>query len=428
MANATSNKLNLELISRGLNEFRDFLSRYRYPVLLNLIMCVCSAVIVGQFSLTVDIFATESIVKNDFAVYYQFSRYFFQGRLPEIYDDALILEAGTYQFRYLPSFLLVMAPFAAMNSLVVSYYFFTLVSFVFNLVSVFFIEKIATRISPGIKFRRYVWLFLILFAHLNNYPAGQPNSFVLVCVVLSLHYYLQGKDAIASICLGLSIIMKPVAYAVILFMVITSKKRAIKRAFFALAPLAFDALVFLLFPHLISGFISRNLGEEPQNMGSQSFINSIIFTFGGDAKILFVVLFAIFAMVGYWKISKTASAENKTILSFSLGILMAFLIQPQLWTFSLVFLYPILILMAALIEKRKLGIYWRLCVLYNCIVNYPILLYIVPLHGWVFAVVYVLMVITAIMPVLFEIFFLMYIPNVEGGVKPIAPAQPLVTS
>ncbi|MEX2683495.1 MAG: glycosyltransferase [Candidatus Sigynarchaeota archaeon] len=356
-----------------LAELWGFIKQYKIPILANLVICVVTIFVMVQCCLLNNWFKIENITKNDYAVYYEFSRFLMQGRLMEIYDDSLIIEAGTYQFRYFPTFLVLMVPFAVIGDLAISYAVFCISSFGLNVVSIYLIVRTIQKYKPGTNIAKYIWLFLLSFPQLSNYATGQPTSFVLFCIAASFYYYFNDKERQASILLGISMIFKPMMYGIIIFTVLTSRsiKQAIKRGFYSVLPLWIDACLFIAFPSLFQGFLRRNLGEGGSfQFSSLSFINWLVFMVGGYTAILFVTIAGIFIIAGYWYIHKATVTEQRILLSFILGALLFFIIQPQLWMASLVLLIPLLPIAVVLLEKKGENYCWLLCNIYNVASTY----------------------------------------------------------
>jgi len=141
----------------------------------------------------------------------------------------------------------------------------------------------------------YISIYLMSLPNFFNYILGQINLYVTLLILLSLYIYLKYNgmkwELIASILLGISIIIKPITIFMIPFILIIhydlisrKLKFDVTRSFIRLIgivlPLSLNLIMFLILPNLLDGFIEANFtSSEPSQINHSFSITKLIINF-----------------------------------------------------------------------------------------------------------------------------------------------------
>ena len=280
---------------------------------------------------------------NDFSIYYYTSKTFFESDPTLIYNAEYMFETySVLAYRYLPAELFVFYLFVPFG-LNIAYVIFSAISYVLNLLSAFFLYRIAKKIlKEGWEvMRKYIIVFFLMTFHFSNYMTGQVSAIIAFCVTASIYFYFSKRIALSSLFIGLSFFFKPISAFVIIFSILaSSKSHVLKRIIFIVIPLIPDAILFLTNRGLISGFIKLNFVDLNETSVTPSISFSNLFnTFGVSST--WVMIFGIVFLVSSWFfISK--HVKDKGFFAITYGILCHFLIMSAVWDTQVLFLYPVL--------------------------------------------------------------------------------------
>ena len=215
----------------------------------------------------------------------------------------------------------------------------------------------------------YICLFLIGVPQLFNYILGQINLYVTLFILLSLFIFIKYSDIkwqlIASIILGISIIIKPTTVFMIPFIILLGydyeKKKfkleftkSLVRLLGVILPLLLNLILFFIYPNLLNGFLTANFTGSETVLLNHSFsvtkIISNMFLYLGVPSdelsvlpIFLVVLLVIGGLSFIFYIFRRSNV-NSMIVGYLFGILIMFLAYFDTWDHHLLQIAPILII------------------------------------------------------------------------------------
>jgi len=347
----------------NLKPFKQCAKSFRVPIMINAIMLVCmvSFVVINQLSGFV--FPGG---RNDYQIYYYAARTFFNVDPLRLYDAAFFQAAYNLSpYRYFPAELVFFYPFTFMDSMQ-SYVVFSVICFFFSLATIYTSAKIlgilgmATDASDPFSKKNSSWKYLAMFFmvafQLTNYGMGQLSSYVAFFSVLGLYFFLKGNEMAGSIMVGLSIVFKPVAIFIVLFLLMERDiKRLIKRVFFIALPLLADAIIFLVNLDLLRSFIALNLNELGLSRfvldPSLSFSYFISVLFQLPTSYVFIAATGACAIAGILLLRKSRDSNQRIVFSFIFGMASFFIAQPDIWETQLLYLYPFLAIAFTFMER-----------------------------------------------------------------------------
>jgi hypothetical protein len=203
--------------------------------------------------------------------------------------------------------------------------------------------------------------------NLFNYILGQINLYVTLLILLSLYLFLTREelkwDLIASIILGISVIIKPITIFMIPFLLglkisfkpIKFQFKAIKsllRIIGVILPLALNIIFFLLYPTLWEGFLTMNFtgGAPVQENHSFSLTKNILnflyfYSITHNPLVVFLIILLIIGGIGFFAYVFRRIIKDSIIFGYLFGILIMLLVYFDSWTHHLLVLTPILIIL-----------------------------------------------------------------------------------
>lgn len=356
-------KMNLQKFLSKLKErskeFWNF-KIFRYAVIIH------GGYFILSLILTLIFFRTN----NDFRVYYDVGGVVLNN-LEDLYTTPY-----NWPFRYLPIASLFFVPFHLMG--------FDLGFIIFNSLNLFLNILICVILYKIVIFIRadtyekeenrvilYISIYLMSLPNLFNYVLGQINLYVTLLILLSLYIYLQCKgmkwEFLASVFLGLSIIIKPITIFMIPFILIIhfdlinrKLKFDVSRSFIRLIgiflPLSLNFLMFLMVPNLLDGFISVNFtSAEPSQINHSFSLTKLItnlFYFIGftEEQVLtlqmpvFFIIAIILSFIGFISFVVRRIPSHSLIYGYCFGIVIMFLCYFDSWDHHLLNLIPLLII------------------------------------------------------------------------------------
>ncbi len=326
------------------------------------------AVIIHFFYLILSIFLTLIFFRyqNDFLVYYKVGEVFITD-INNLYTADYL-----WPFRYFPISATLFVPFYFLG-FDTGFIIFNFINLLLNIVICVLIYKIIIHIrreyyaGEDKRIILYISLFLLSLPNLFNYILGQINLYVTFLILLSLLLFLKHEkvrwDFIASIILGISVIIKPITIFMIPFLIIIQfnyqeKKfefeflRTLIRLIGVILPLTLNFTFFIVFPTLWEGFISTNFtGEEPIILNHSFSLTKIITNFCIFYKIsynpLLILIIILFIIGGpsFFIFIFRKSKNNSIIFAYLFGILIMLLVYYDSWPHHLLVLTPILIIL-----------------------------------------------------------------------------------
>ncbi|MFX1376258.1 MAG: glycosyltransferase family 87 protein [Promethearchaeota archaeon] len=307
---------------------------------------------------------------NDFRVYYDV------GGVALTNINELYTTSYNWPFRYLPIASLFFIPFHLMG--------FDLGFIVFNFLNLILNILISVILYKIIIFIRaenhekeenriiiYISIYLMSLPNFFNYILGQINLYITLLILLSLYIYLKYKgmkwEFLASIFLGISIIIKPVTIFMIPFILIIhydliDKKlkfgfsRSLIRISGIILPISLNFLMFSIVPNLLEGFIKVNFTSAEPSQINHSFsitkltINFLYFIGFTEDQVLtlqmpiFLIIVVIFSFIGFISFAVRRIPNHSLIYGYCFGIIIMFLCYFDSWDHHLLNLIPLLII------------------------------------------------------------------------------------
>ncbi len=315
------------------------------------------------FSLSLILFFTVTHDKNDFLTYFNVGKQVITN-IPDLYNEANY----DYPFRYFPISAFLFVPFYLLG-----YDWGFLVFQFLNLITNYFICILMVKCilvnsyNDEINKKRvilYVSIFLAFISHVFNYALGQINSFVALFLLISIYIFLSKKsylmEIIGGICLGIGIIIKPIAVFIIPFIILVKielkkKKlnfdfvRSLLRLIGVIIPLSFNILFFVFIPDLWSGFLEVNfLGTTLETVNYSFSITRLVmnaFILNSvpiGSFLIFLVIFSIIGILGIFIFLIRTNSQFDISHAFSFGLLIMLLVYFDSWDHHLIILGPIL--------------------------------------------------------------------------------------
>jgi len=333
---------------------------FRYTVLIH----------VGYFIVSIILTLVFFRQQNDFLVYYEVGEVV----LRNIND--LYTEPYNWPFRYLPLSALYFVPFYLMG-FDLGFIVFNLINLILNILICIFLYRIINLVrekdheTDDKRVVLYICLYMISLPQIFNYILGQVNLYVTLLILVSLFIFLKHSSIkwqlIASILLGLSIVIKPITIFMIPFLIVIqfdlkSKKfkfdmnKSFSRLIGVILPLSLNLIMFIIFPRLLQGFLATNFTSlEPSQVNHSFSITKLIinlfyyigFTEGLVLSIqlpLFLIILIIIAIIGFISFITRKITEHSMIYGYSFGILVMLICYYDSWDHHLLNLTPLLLI------------------------------------------------------------------------------------
>ncbi len=295
---------------------------------------------------------------NDFSAYYYAALELFQNPV-NIYNEAYFASKFLFVFRYFPAMLVIIFyPLTALD-LIPAYVLFSVISYILNLVNVYLVVAIIRKFAKNFN-QKIIELFvasmLVLPFWIDFYVQGQISCILVFVLLLSLHFYLKGKEVVGSLLLGFSLVLKPITFFQIIFIIVTALmakdiKSALKRGLFILIPLIPDAIMFLTIDGLLEGFLYVNFATTSPAIFSVSFSNFLVSVLGLYFRWVFFTCLAVSIIAGILILRKIKNPQDRILFSFIFGCFGYFLTQIDIWTNQYPLLFPFLILAAGFLPR-----------------------------------------------------------------------------
>ena len=332
---------------------------FRYSVLLHFFYFIFSTII------TLLVFRDFS----DFKVYYSVGDTFVNNP-----NDLYNPENYNWPFRYFPLSALMFVPYYLLG-FDLGFIIFNLINLILNFLISIILYKIIILVrgndheKDDRRVILYISLYLIGVPQLFNYILGQINLYVTLLILLSLLIFIKNSDIkrqfLASLILGVSIIIKPTTLLMIPFIIIIGynyemKKitinftKSVLRLVGIALPLSLNIFMFLAYPGLLNGFIATNFTGSETVLLNHSFsitklISNMFIYFGVPlvemrATPIFLGVLFIIGVLGFIFYVFRRSHVNTLIFGYLFGILIMFLAYFDTWDHHILQIAPLLII------------------------------------------------------------------------------------
>ena len=332
------------------------------------------AILLHSFYFFLSLFLTLFVLRtqSDFYVYYKVGEIYVNDP-NNLYNPAYYVDI--WPFRYFPLSALLFVPYYLLG-FNLGFIVFNFINFILNILISTVLYKIIILVrgddheKDDKRIILYICFYLIGLPQVFNYILGQINLYVTLLILLSLFIFVKYQEIkyqlLASIMLGISIIIKPTTIFMIPFIIVlnyTYEKKKISfdlklsflRLFGVLLPLSLNIVMFLLYPDLLSGFLVTNFTGSETVLLNHSFsitkiISNMLLYIGVPSNELNVlpILISVLLVLGslglifyvFRRVNK-----NNLIYGYTFGILIMFLAYFDSWDHHLLNLTPLLIIM-----------------------------------------------------------------------------------
>lgn len=317
---------------------------------------------------------------NDFYTFYLAGRFALE-------DPARVYDVTAYDhpFRYLPLTAYLFAGFtllppfpAFVLTQVLSFGCFLAVGYLMYKIDREAHENPETYEAVGMP--RFIALYLGYAPHILNYFCGQSNAILVLLLVLGLYFYAREQRGAAGLCLGASILVKPVAVLVVPLLLDYGLLRAHPKRFLRDAVelllgtgvvVVANLVLFVQVPGLLDGYVAINFSGSAQNIGthSSSLTRVVQLVFFPEAPGASTALFWTFLAGFYGTVVvvrlKYLTTPRHGALCFALGCLVMLLVYYDTWDHHLLYAAPFLALASVNLdgESRLYPAYWGTYVL-----------------------------------------------------------------
>jgi hypothetical protein len=350
--------MNLHFLDKVKKKFSELWGHkiFRYTLVLHGIFFTLSLIITLLF------FPNQ----NDFRVYYEV------GEVVLTDIRSLYTTSYNWPFRYLPVSSLYFVPFYLMG-FEMGFIFFNVINLIINILISWFLYKIIILVrrddhkKDDRRVILYICLYLISLPQVFNYILGQINLYITLLILISLYIFLIKNslkwDLLGSIILGLSVILKPTTIFMIPFLILIRydyKQRRLKfqfrksiiRLVGVILPLLSNLILFLMYPELLTGFLTKNFTGSDTIILNHSFSltklisNFLLFINIPQESIpifqIFLSMFLTVGIIGFLIYILRRKIQNPLLYGYTFGIIIMFLTYFDSWDHHLLNLIPLL--------------------------------------------------------------------------------------
>ncbi len=324
--------------------------------------------------------------ENDYLTFYYAGLNVIQD-LPNLYNSLL----SPFPFRYLPLSAYFFTPFSIWG-LELGYFIFQIFNLFLNMLIIYLIFKIIQIYknlcnNPDFNYKLNNFkdifnrnenetilhqsaIFLITLAQFMNYFLGQINILVCIFILSSLFYFLKGGfryELIGGFLLGLGILIRPTLILILPFLIFLNYKKKTKKLTFKLQKtvirllgsftlITLSSVYFLIFPQMLSDFITVNLtGEYTYAIKGGIEINPsfsltrIILIFlqliqiDINGFLIFIIIILLILIPIYYLYIQISNQPIKLVNGYFAGLLILLIVYFDSWPHHLVVLTPFLI-------------------------------------------------------------------------------------
>jgi hypothetical protein len=192
---------------------------------------------------------------------------------------------------------------------------------------------------------------------------------VLLTGIASLYSFSTGKTFAGGFMLGLSIVIKPVLFFTIVFLIIATTPilKKLKMLVAIFIPFVLDAIIFLSTPRLLVDFVSRNLSEFElwRSYASTSLTSMLNMIFNANTSISFLCLSIGLIVVGISALQGIHDIYRRITFCFAFGMLSFMIAQAQVWPQNLLVLVPLLHVANSTIHVSRRELLFYTCLVYQ---------------------------------------------------------------
>jgi len=338
---------------------------FKVAVLIHLIYLIFSIIFV--------VFILRDM--SDYYVYYKSAGIFIEN-IQDLYNQSNY----PYAYRYFPLSAVFYIPFYLMG-FELGFIFYVIFNFFLCVLTSIILYKIIIKIKgkghekDDKRVIFYLCLFFIALPHLSNYILGQNNLLVTFMIILSLYLYLNYENLkmqfIASLILGISIIIKPIIITIIPFLILIEfdyeRKwfhlkftKSFVRIVGSLIPLSLNLFYFMLYPNLWSDFLQTNFtGTNPVDINFSFSLTKIIingfYTLGAPYSqiLILIVTFLIFGGTGFIIYVFRRKMNHPIIFGYTYSVLITLIVYFDSWDHHLLTLTPLLMIILFYLPRKS---------------------------------------------------------------------------
>jgi len=340
-------------------------AKTRFIELLNYRIFQCAIIIHLVYFIGSFIFFSLG-AKVDFQVYYKVGEVFVINPSDLYNPDNYI-----FPFRYFPLCAIFFIPYSLLIY-EVAFVVFNTFNLFLNIFTSVILYKIILLIrrddheKDESRIITYISLFLVGLPQASNYILGQINGYVMILILISLYIFLKHEEMkwqlIASILLGISVIIKPITLFLIPFLICINYNLDIKKISFDIkksfvriigvaVPISLNLIPFFLIPSLLTNFFNTNFsGENPVIINFSFSITKLITNFFNfydipiNHVIVFISVTSIIGGIGFMIYLFRRTNQYYMIYGYILGISIMLLVYFDSWDHHLLILTPLLII------------------------------------------------------------------------------------
>ncbi|MBN2149962.1 MAG: DUF2029 domain-containing protein [Candidatus Lokiarchaeota archaeon] len=338
-------------------------------VIFNLVYLVGALVSVLVFTYP---HAASVPMLNDYSEFYFGSRLLFSPDFSRLYESSgnwfwFSATFHTPVFRSFPSALVFYVPLGMLPSLAVSYTVYVITSYILNILTVFMCVEIARMLKGAVdeKMRNHMlFVYFVMPIHYSNFNQGQVGSVIAFLLVGSMFLYLKNHEFVANLALGVALAIKPTSYFIVIFMLLFSGslKKLITRGAVILMPICINAIIFLIVPVMLGGFINAafihdfNQGVPLPSVTLTSLVTMLagIFNPMNGQLVIFTIISVPSTLVAM-HVARRRNDGNKIAAAFVLGTLLYFTCQYDVWPSQTLYMYPFIIIFQLAYTKGMNG-------------------------------------------------------------------------
>lgn len=335
------------------------------------------AVLVHTFYVIFSIIFVIMVLRDlsDYYVYYKSSGIFIEN-IQELYNQSNY----PYAYRYFPLSAVFYIPFYLMGFELGFIMYVILNSFLCILTSVLLYRIVMKTRGKNHeqgdeRLILYLSLFFMGLPHLSNYILGQNNLLVTFMMILSLYLFLKHDsikmEFIASLFLGISIIIKPITITIVPFLFFIEfdyvRKRfrfdfikSIIRIIGCIIPLALNLVYFILYPKLWDDFLQTNFtGTNPVDINFSFSLTKLIIngfhTFGAaySQLLILIITLLLFGGSGFLFYVLRKKTSYSIFFGYIYSVLITLIVYFDSWDHHLLTLTPLLVIMLFILPRNS---------------------------------------------------------------------------
>jgi hypothetical protein len=331
---------------------------------------------IAYLTLSIVLFLLFLSNQNDFIIFYESSKLIFTD-IGNLYDQTKYL----WDFRYFPLSAFFFIPFSIFD-FKASFVIFNVLNFFINILIILLLYKIIILVkgkdheTNNKRVILYISLYLMAAPHILNYIHGQINLYVTFFILASLFIFLSrtsnASNFLASLILGISIIIKPTSVFLIPFLLLIrfdlkTKKfefnfiKSFIRILGLLLPVSLNFIFFFLYPRLWNGFLATNFtGSNASALNFSFSLTKLIINFCFYFNLPYSQLWILVTIVGITGILGFSfyvirnKMKHSIIYGYTLGILIMFLTYFDTWDHHLLNLIPLLIIIIFNLPRKEI--------------------------------------------------------------------------